>query len=531
MTLDRRLAGVLLHPTSLPGRFGIGDLGPECLRFLDWMSDAGLAYWQVLPLGPTGFGDSPYQSFSAFAGNPLLVSPQVLVSDGLARHEDIVPPHMPANRIDYGTVIDWKHALLRAVHKRFLRDKPADVVSQYEVFKKRKDVKVWLENYALFRVGKDLHDGQAWDRWEIPLRLREKKAIAKLKKDHAESLDYHMFCQFLFFSQWDRIREAAHARDIQIIGDVPIYVAFDSADTWANQEIFQLDEKGHPIAVAGVPPDYFSATGQLWGNPLYRWDKLKEQKYSWWFDRFQSLFALVDIMRLDHFRGFMGYWSVPHGEKTAVNGEWMKGPGLDFLTALKRRLKELPIIAEDLGEISPDVHEARDAFHLPGMKILQFAWDIVQFDPVIPDPNNAFHPHNHVQNCVVYTGTHDNDTTVGWYHNTSKEGERHNMRTYLATDGSQPHWDLIRAAFMSVANTAIVPMQDFLGLGTDCRMNFPGRAEGNWTWRLTPEQMNWDLAQFIYAKTLLYQRCAKPPKEAVYDAEAKKIQYKDDPNA
>lgn len=527
MLLDRRLAGVLLHPTSLPGRFGIGDLGPECLRLLDWIRDAGLAYWQVLPLGPTGFGDSPYQCFSAFAGNPMLISPQVLVADGLARQEDIIPPHFPHNRVDYGPVIEWKDGLLRKVHQRYLKNKPKNFALQYAAFQKRKDVKPWLEDYALFRVCKDKHGGAPWGDWDMKYRKRDQKALAALKKDEATNIDFHMFSQFLFFLQWDRIREAARDRGISIIGDVPIYVAYDSADTWGNQEIFHLDKDGHPVEVAGVPPDYFSETGQLWGNPLYNWEKMKARKYKWWSDRVTSLMALVDVIRLDHFRGFMGYWSVRFGEKTAVNGRWVKGPGIEFFKSLLRKFKDLPIIAEDLGEISPDVHEARETLGLPGMKILQFAWEVASLEPLIPDPNNKFHLHNHTQNCVVYTGTHDNDTTMGWWHNTSSEAERHHLRVYFASDGRSANWDLIRCAMMSVANTAVMPMQDFLSLGSECRMNFPGRAEGNWTWRMVEEQMDWDLARRIRGLTLLYQRCATPPPNALPDENFQRVEYVD----
>ncbi|MBI1289610.1 4-alpha-glucanotransferase, partial [bacterium] len=412
--LDRRLAGVLLHPTSLPGRFGIGDLGPECLRFLDWAREAGLGWWQVLPLGPTSFGDSPYQCFSAFAGNPMLVSPEALVADGLARQTDLMCPPFPIDRIDYGWVIHWKTEFLRGVHTRFLHDQPERHVKAYAAWQKRKDIQVWLEDYALFRVCKDIHEGRSWLEWDAKLRTRNAKAIEKVRKDHAINIDFHKFCQYLFAIQWERIRRAAADRNIRIIGDAPIYVALDSADTWANQEMFQLDKKGNPTAVAGVPPDYFSATGQLWGNPLYNWEAMKETGYEWWIQRLQSIFALVDLVRLDHFRGFMGYWAVPFGAPTAEKGKWLAGPGADFFAVIKKKIKNLPIIAEDLGEITPDVIEVRDKFDLPGMKILQFAWGVAQDNPLVADPGHEFHPHNHTRNCIVYTGTHDNDTTLGW---------------------------------------------------------------------------------------------------------------------
>jgi 4-alpha-glucanotransferase len=525
MTLDQRAAGVLLHPTSLPGRFGIGDLGPGCVRFLDWMRDAGLALWQVLPLGPTSYGDSPYQCFSAFAGNPLLVSPDRLAEAGLATPEDLQAAEHRGDRVDYGRVIETKTHLLRLVYNRFNKKPAAALAKQYEAFRANPINKTWLDDYALFRVCKDLHGGQSWDRWDAKLRRRDPKALEKIRKQEAEGLDFHRFAQFLFFHQWEAIRAEARQRGISIIGDAPIYVAYDSADTWANQEIFLLDREGLPTEVAGVPPDYFSATGQLWGNPLYNWPKLAETGYQWWLDRMAAIFATVDVVRLDHFRGFMGYWAVPFGEKTAVNGKWRRGPGADFFRALKKKFRNLPIIAEDLGEITPDVIAVRDEFKLPGMKILQFAWGAVCTDPLIPDPNSQFRPHNHVPNSVVYTGTHDNDTTLGWWQHGATPTERTMMQVYLATDGRTPHWDLTRAAFHSVANTAIVPMQDFLGLGSDCRMNLPGRAEGNWAWRLREDQLNPDLARHIRSMTLLGQRCSNPPDVALLKHDPEKENY------
>ena len=522
--LDRRLAGVLLHPTSFPGRFGIGDLGPECLRFLDWAREAGLGWWQVLPLGPTSYGDSPYQCFSAFAGNPMLVSPEALVADGLARQTDLMCPPFPTDRIDYGWVIHWKTEFLRGVYTRFAADKPERHVKAYSAWQKRKDIQVWLEDYALFRVCKDLHEGRSWLEWDVKLRTRNEKALEKVRKEHAANIEFHKFSQYLFAIQWERIRRAAADRNIRIIGDAPIYVALDSADTWANQHFFQLDKKGIPTAVAGVPPDYFSATGQLWGNPLYNWEAMKADGYEWWVQRLQSIFALVDLVRLDHFRGFMGYWAVPWGAPTAEKGKWIKGPGADFFTAIKKKFKNLPIIAEDLGEITPDVVEVRDKFNLPGMKILQFAWGVAQDAPLVADPGHEFHPHNHTPNSIVYTGTHDNDTTLGWWR-TASDRERRFLQVYLATDGNVAHWDLIRSAFMSVSKTAIIPMQDFLGLGSEARINLPGRAEGNWAWRYHPDQLSWDLARRIRNLTLIYQRCATPPETALPRIDPTKANY------
>lgn len=511
MPLGERLAGILLHPTSLPGPFGIGDLGPEAYKFLDWMQSAGLAYWQVLPLGPTSFGDSPYQCFSAFAGNPLLVSPEFLVQDGLLTADEINPPPFPPGRVDYGWVIQWKRELFTRAFARFHSNGPVAIREAYEHFVNRPDVVKWLDDFALFMACKDAHGGQPWNTWEPELRAFRKSAIAKARKELGENIEYHRFCQFLFFRQWDALHAECRRRRIEIIGDAPIYVAYDSADVWAHQKLFLLDDQGLPTHVAGVPPDYFSATGQLWGNPLYNWRLMEKQEFEWWVDRMRSILALVDIVRLDHFRGFMGYWSVPFGQPTAEHGEWVRGPGAKLFEVLREQLGGLPIIAEDLGEITTDVVEVRKRFGLPGMRVMQFAWSVISTDPFVVDPGNPFLLHNHDANSVVYTGTHDNDTSIGWWRHSSKPEERTCMQLYLATDGNAANWDLIRASFMSVANTAIVPAQDFLGLDSDARMNFPGRAEGNWTWRLVEGQLDEGLARRVWCMLLLYERCANPP--------------------
>ncbi len=524
MPLDRRLAGILLHPTSLPGPFGIGDLGPQAYRFLDWMQAAGLAYWQVLPLGPTSFGDSPYQCFSAFAGNPLLVSPELLVADGLLSSEAISPPPFPANRVDYGWVIQWKRDLFQRAFQRFRELERSALRDEFEQFVTRPDVLKWLDDFALFMALKDEHGGQPWYTWEQELRSFRKSALQKARKQLADAVEFHRFCQFLFFRQWDALRRECHRRGIEIIGDAPIYVAYDSADVWAHQKLFLLDDNGTPTHVAGVPPDYFSVTGQLWGNPIYNWKLMERQGFEWWIDRMRSIFALVDIVRLDHFRGFMGYWSVPYGSPTAATGEWVRGPGRKLFEVLTRELGSLPIIAEDLGEITTDVVEVRKEFGFPGMRVMQFAWSVASTDPFVPDPNNPFLPHHHDANTVVYTGTHDNDTTIGWWRNSSKPEERTCMQLYLAIDGNAANWDLIRASFMSVANTAVVPAQDFLGLDSDARMNFPGRPEGNWTWRLVDGQLSDELARRIWCMLLLYERCANPP-DFVKQAQPKKPLY------
>lgn len=512
MFLKRRLAGVLLHPTSFPGRYGIGDLGPEAHRFVEWMHQAGLGYWQVLPLGPTSYGDSPYQCFSAFAGNPLLVSPELLVREGLLTDSDIHPLHTHAQGIDYGAVIPWKRTLLGHAQARFNAAPFPGVRRRYEEFKARDDVRQWLDNFALFMACKDAHAGEPWNTWEPDLRSFKPEAVEWARERHAADIEFHRFAQFLFFDQWDALRAACHAKAIQVIGDAPIYVAYDSADTWTNQELFELDKAGLPKNVAGVPPDYFSRTGQLWGNPLYNWTRMAKSKYDWWIARMRSVLAQVDVVRLDHFRGFCGYYAVPFGHPTAEHGEWVKGPGTKFIKALEEALGDLPIIAEDLGDITRDVVELREQFHLAGMKIMQFAFSPLATEPVIiSDPNNLFALHQHEKNMVVYTGTHDNDTTIGWWRNSSTPAERTAMQVYFSTDGNLANWDLIRAAFMSVANTTIIPAQDFLGLGSEARMNLPGRPEGNWTWRLKEGHLSPELAARVRAATLLYDRCANPP--------------------
>lgn len=524
MALDRRLAGMLLHPTSLPGHYGIGDLGQTAYRFLDWLEKAGLGHWQVLPLGPTSYGDSPYQCLSAFAGNPLLIAPNMLRHEGLLELEEILPPQFPENHVDYGWVIQWKHNLLGQAHRRFREGEFAELKAKRKAFEAREDVQVWLEDFALFMALKDSHGGQPWNAWSSELRKRDRGALKQARKDLADGIDYHKFLQFLFFDQWDRLRAAAHQKGIQIIGDAPIYVSYDSADTWAHQDLFQLDEEGLPTHVAGVPPDYFSETGQLWGNPLYQWDKMAKKKYSWWADRLRAIFAQVDIVRLDHFRGFMGYWSVPFGEQTAVNGEWKRGPGAHFFEEMEKQLGPLPIIAEDLGEITEDVTAVRKQFNYPGMKIMQFAFTVAGMDPVVADPANPFPLHHHSPDMVVYTGTHDNDTTIGWWQESSTMQERVCMQMYLATDGNAPNWDLIRASFMSVACTAVIPAQDFLGLGSSARMNFPGRPVGNWSWRLREHDLSEELARRVREMTLLYERCLNPPDHAKSSG-PKKPQY------
>ena len=497
-----RSAGVLLHPTSLPGWYGIGDFGPSAFWFIDWLADSGCKLWQILPLGPTGYGDSPYQCFSAFAGNPYLISPDFLLRDDLLHQDDLIGvPDFPVDKVDYGHIIPWKLNLLERAFIRF-KSTPRSVRQEYERF--CAENVSWLPDYALFMALKEANGGGAWDGWPEPLRKRDSDSLAEAGKRHAEAVERFKFYQFVFFRQWGAVRDHAHERGLKIIGDIPIFVAFDSADVWANPELFYLDETGQPTVVAGVPPDYFSTTGQLWGNPLYRWDVLKDRDYDWWIARFRAVLRQVDIVRLDHFRGFAGYWEIPAGSKTAETGRWVPGPGDEFLSVVESALGEsstgpsagLPIIAEDLGEITPDVVELRDQFELPGMKILQFAFS---------GPDNDFLPHNYPAHCVTYTGTHDNDTVRGWYES-APEDERDFARRYLNIDGSNFSWELTRAAWASVAVYAIAPLQDLLGLGKEARMNFPSTLGNNWSWRMSGDELNEELQRRLRELNFLYLR-------------------------
>lgn len=503
---NERLAGVLLHPVSLPGPHGIGDVGTAAERFLAWMQRAGLRAWQVLPLGPTSFGDSPYQCFSAFGGNPLLVSPELLVEDGLLAPSKVHSVEGGPGRVDYGAVIHEKNLMLREAHGNFEKSGDADLRRAFDSWRGDPGTAGWLEDFALFMALKDAHGGAAWGEWPEPPRTREVAALKKARRELADSIRYHSFAQFLFHRQWSRLREKATAAGITLVGDAPIYVALDSADAWANQGLFQFDAEGKPTAVAGVPPDYFSKTGQFWGNPLYDWKAMETQGFAWWKARVCALLKMVDVVRLDHFRGFVAYWSIPAGDATAENGKWVKAPGGKFFDALKKEFGTLPLIAEDLGDISEDVHALRRKLGLPGMKVLQFAWTPRSTDPLVPDESTGFLPHQCEENSVVYTGTHDNNTTAAWWHEELGDSARHLLRTYLSTDGKQPHWDLIRAAYRALSRMAIVPMQDFLGLGSEARMNTPGLGEGNWSWRLREEQLDGALADHLRRLGLLYGR-------------------------
>jgi 4-alpha-glucanotransferase len=458
-----RAAGALLHPTSLPGRYGIGDLGDEAIAFLDFLASAGMTVWQVLPLNPPGYGYSPYACLSSFAGNPLLISPQRMLEAGLL---DAVtdPPPFAHDHVEFERAAAYKFSLLRSSWNGFAGDANFDAFVEEQ--------REWLDDYALYMSLKDAAGGQPWWEWEAGLRAREPKAMARAREKHADDVGFWQYTQWLFRRQWDVVRDAARERAICIMGDVPIYVAGDSADVWGNRKLFQLDAQGLPTVVAGVPPDYFSVTGQRWGNPLYRWELHRETGYRWWIARVQANLRFADIIRLDHFRGFAAYWEIKASEPTAVNGRWLPGPGRELFDAIRAALGDLPLVAEDLGFITPAVHQLREAVGLPGMKILQFGFG---------EDDSPHLPHRYTPHTVVYTGTHDNDTAVGWFA-AADEVERARARAYLGE--GDVAWTMIRAAYTSVAETAIVPVQDILSLDSSARMNTPGKEIDNWSWRL-----------------------------------------------
>ena len=511
-----RASGILLHPTSLPGRFGIGDLGPEAYRFADFLVAGGQSLWQVLPLGPTGYGDSPYACYSAFAGNTLLVSPERLFEKGLLARSDLDEyPSMPSGPIDFARVHELKDDLLNKAFARYQRSTDTEFRSAFETFAEQNTS--WLNDYALFRALKTAHGGRSWHEWDRPLIRRESDALARARINLHDQIEAHKFFQFLFFQQWFDLKAYCNSRGISLIGDIPIFVAQDSADVWTNPDQFKLDEDGRPVVVAGVPPDYFSATGQYWGNPLYNWDRMLADGFKWWIERVRASLQTVDIARIDHFRGFAACWEIPGGDSTAERGRWVEAPGRQLFTAIRNALGDLPIIAEDLGVITPDVERLRDGFGFPGMRILQFGFS--------SDTKNIDLPHNYHRNVAVYTGTHDNDTTVGWFNSVAGAGstrtaeqisaERTFCLKYLNTEGSEIHWDLIRAVLQSVADTAVVPLQDLLGLGNEARMNLPNSTTGNWTWRYESIALTRDHADRLRALTETYGRIRRHEVESI----------------
>ncbi len=495
----KRMSGILLHPTSLPSKYGIGDLGKEAYDFIDFLHDANQHLWQILPLTHTGYGDSPYQSFSAFAGQPLLISPAHLKELGLVKKDDLQNcPVADEEKVDYGTIIPWKTRIYKIAYQNFLSADDKELTANFEDF--CKEQRFWLYDYALFMACKDVHAGKSWLEWDDEYQQPTAELKDKFYEEHKEEVGYYQFLQFIFFMEWKELKEYANDAKVQIIGDIPIFVSMDSADVWANQKLFQLDTKGHPLAVAGVPPDYFSKTGQLWGNPLYDWEAHEKEGFAWWISRIKSQLKNLDILRIDHFRGFEAYWSIPYGEKTAINGKWIKSPGKELFTAIQKALgDDLPIIAEDLGIITEEVEELRDTFNFPGMKVLQFAFNSTG--------ESSYHPHNFTHpNCVCYTGTHDNDTTVGWYEQADKDCKKKLLKYAKVLDEEDIHWSMIELCLGSIAAYAICPLQDVLGCDTKGRMNTPGVASGNWSWRYKKDALTSKLADKLKELTVLYGR-------------------------
>jgi 4-alpha-glucanotransferase len=480
--IQQRRSGILLHPTSLPGAYGVGDLGPELYRFIDYLNRWGQTLWQILPLGHTGYGNSPYQCFSAFAGNPLLISPQMLVKMKLLTEDDITPPKFKdQTRIEYNSVLTYKQKLVEHVFRAFTQSNDPKIESEFNYFEKTHSY--WLNDYAVFMSIKKANNMKSWIEWNSLFKTRDPTTIAKWTKTKKEELKLYKFSQFLFFKQWQNVRKYANQRNVKIIGDIPIFVAFDSVDVWSSPESYFLDEDGELLFVAGVPPDYFSNTGQKWGNPLYRWEEMKKNGYDWWVKRIKHNLEQLDIIRIDHFRGFESFWQIPAKEETAVKGKWIKGPGIDFFQTVKQQLGDLPIIAENLGIITPKVEKLLQQTGFPGMNVLQFAFGGENEE----DTENKYLPHNLGKNSVVYTGTHDNQTTRAWFEELLDD-MRQEVLNYTKTSGKDIIGDLTKLAWESDANMAIIPLQDLLRLGSEARMNIPGTTGNNWEWRFTWNQ-------------------------------------------
>jgi 4-alpha-glucanotransferase len=491
-----RASGLLLHVTSLPGPYGSGDVGPDAYRFVDWLVESGQTMWQILPLGGAGPGNSPYMSSSAFAGNVQLIDLGDLAKSGLLSEAEVQPNQVFDGRhIDFGAVAPYRLERLALAAKRFFAVAQSKARGEFGEFCNQNAS--WLDDFALFMALSERFVGRHWCDWEPSLAARDPKAISAARRQNLERINFWKFCQWCFFTQFGQLRRYANERGVRMVGDAPIFIAHHSAEVWSRPDLFELDKQGRPTVVAGVPPDYFSATGQRWGNPLYRWEVHEKENFAWWIERIRRSFELVDVLRIDHFRGFAASWEIPASEPTAVHGRWVKAPGEALFSAIAAALGPLPIIAEDLGVITPDVIHLRRKYQLPGMCILQFAWG--------EGGEKRFLPHNHNHDSVVYTGTHDNDTSLGWW-STAPEADRQHLREYLATDGHAVNWDLIRAAFASVADSIVLPMQDVLDQGNGHRMNFPGRSDGQWTWRFMWSDVDHGLAAKLYRLCELYQR-------------------------
>lgn len=493
-----RKSGILLHPTSLPGKYGIGTIGQHAYSFIDFLVASGQKIWQTCPLGHTGFGDSPYQCFSAFAGNPLLINLEEFVIEGFLNPRDLtIDDQFNDESVDFGAVFNWKYPLLRKACDLFIEKAGKSLKRQFERFITEENN--WLHDYALFMALKDFNGGKAWHEWSDDFKLRNPDAINDFEEKYQSDIIFYKFIQFFFFKQWSQLKAYANQNYIEIIGDIPLYVAYDSAEAWANPELFLFDEDKKPTMVAGVPPDYFSETGQLWGNPIYNWEYMQDNHFEWWKSRIRASLKLADIIRIDHFRGLAAYWAVPYGSENAINGQWYPSPGRELFEALEYEFGKLPILAEDLGVITEDVTALRDMFELPGMKILQFAFDSDE------DNSANFFPHVYDKNSVVYTGTHDNDTVIGWF-DKAKDIDKKYALKYLNTTEKNLSLAFLRAAWSSTAVFAIAPMQDILGLDSKARMNTPGILGGNWQWRVTPEQLSSKVSDMLNELTKIYQR-------------------------
>lgn len=494
---NMRKSGILLPISSLPAEYGIGTFSKHAYDFVDFLVEAGQTMWQILPLGPTGYGDSPYQSFSTFAGNPYFIDLQEFVDAGYISKKDCEKLNFGTNPeyVDYGQMYGSRYLVLEKAYDNALEDGLNDK-PEYQQF--LQENKYWLKDYALYMAVKDAFGNVCWTEWEEDIRLRRPEAVKEYTKEYSYEIGFYYFQQYYFSKQWKQLKTYANEKGIEIVGDIPIYVAFDSADTWANPKLFQLDEENLPIGVAGCPPDAFSEDGQLWGNPLYDWEYHKETKYAWWMKRIEHCYELYDVLRIDHFRGFDEYWFVPYGDETAVDGEWRPGPGIEFFKTMKKKFGDVKVIAEDLGFLTDTVLQLLEDTGFPGMKVMQFAFG--------GDEENAYLPHNHVKNSVVYTGTHDNETTLGWYENLEEEVKEH-VDAYLGMeDGQEINWVFVRTALSSVADTTIIPMQDYLGLGNEARINMPSSLGKNWEWRMKKDACSKELAKKIYQMTKMYGR-------------------------